>query len=917
MHLTALQQTNNIVPTITGAPNVTKNNHVRNSLSKKAPIKRKESKPKKSQPRTQSQAHDYLLENAETTENKEGDAIPQIELGDTNLNCQFVKLENRTYFEHFDTIALLKLLSHPAVTESVDCSIEGALKDYVRNSQDGMRKVTYKRAEHGFGRLYAKGRSSLQSLPRRIRHTVAGHLYWDIDICNCHPTILSQLCRKHGIAHPYLEQYVVNRDSMLEETSTHYNVNRGDAKGLFIRILCGGTYYGWASELVIKQDATKNITDFQTELTRIQNAIWDKYENIQKVATQNEDKNYDNPKGSLLSIVLDIEEDKILSEIVKFEERNYGRVIDVLIFDGCQIRRDNKKPMTMKELEECEGWIAQETGYHIKLAEKPMSDCYNLDQCKPLLHLICKNESDAAIALKRLHEGDPETISQSLSFSLPFEVGTVIPDSNMNKDTKDNNSSSGSSLIKFCDNMLFVYDKETGLWNSDEIAIHQQFLKQYKVEMGDWLETVREWTKLYTMLKTQNGDPMFLERVNLTSLGKLLFKNGFYDFETKVFSTQFDAQIFFPFRIERNYNALRNEAHVTYVNLTLFVLPFATRETGIFVKKSLARAIAGCIRDKRLYFNIGPPNASKGVLTDALSSCYGPYIGTFNGGILQVSQGDKDTSLRFKEYFESRYCRIMISNEIPMCKGIDGVILKIISSGGDKITGRKLHLNNSKFISHSTTIINGNDRPRIIPADDALVGRTYTTPFSNSFDIDASEDGTKTNTLPFNVEAYLEWFFGSKYGTHLNINNAADDSNTVSTFKSEQTEVTSSLTTRFPADEKIKERIQEQWFQDALFHIISDAYCNNKAQPSNEVLAFTKCWNSADDFKENLLQAFEVTTSKDDIVTNKEIVAWSEVNGFKISATKIGIEMSKIKGIEKVAKSNGAQYMCLRQRLPF
>jgi hypothetical protein len=158
---------------------------------------------------------------------------------------------------------------------------------------------------------------------------------------------------------------------------------------------------------------------------------------------------------------------------------------------------------------------------------------------------------------------------------------------------------------------------------------------------------------------------------------------------------------------------------------------------------------------------------------------------------------------------------------------------------------------------------------------------------------------------------------GSKYGTHLNINNAADDSNTVSTFKSEQTEVTSSLTTRFPADEKIKERIQEQWFQDALFHIISDAYCNNKAQPSNEVLAFTKCWNSADDFKENLLQAFEVTTSKDDIVTNKEIVAWSEVNGFKISATKIGIEMSKIKGIEKVAKSNGAQYMCLRQRLPF
>ena len=172
--------------------------------------------------------------------------------------------------------------------------------------------------------------------------------------------------------------------------------------------------------------------------------------------------------------------------------------------------------------------------------------------------------------------------------------------------------------------------------------------------MGPWLETVSHWTKLYTMLQTQSVDAMFLKRVQLSSLGKVLFRNGYYDFETHIFSTTFSHHLFFPFRIERHYNEVKTEEHIAQVNKILFIEPFESVAVGDFIKQSLARALAGCIRDKRIYFNIGPPNAGKGVLTDALTACGERYVSTFNGGVLQV-QGDKDCSLRNKEFLEKRW----------------------------------------------------------------------------------------------------------------------------------------------------------------------------------------------------------------------------------------------------------------------
>jgi phage/plasmid-associated DNA primase len=777
-------------------------------------------------------------------------------LQNTESNPKISGLEKRLFHEHFDQESLLKLLSHPHVKENIDPNLIPMLIHYLHESEGGVKDVIYRRTDHGLGRLY--GQSSMQSFPRRIRHTVSRNKYWDIDIRNCQPHLLSQLCRKLGIQCSLLDRYVSKRESILVQTMAQYSVSKDDAKELYIRAVYGGTFKAWAQELCVEGDPLDFVTKFQLEMERIRDFYWIKFEQYHKLV-----KDKDHPKGSLLAIVLNIEEDKILSEMVKFEEKKYNRSVDVLVFDGCQIQKDVSNPLTTKELEDCAEWIEKKTGFKITLIEKPMNEYYNdLDICKPLLHVICKNESDAAIELRKLH---------------------------------------GQDLFKYCENTLYVYDKQSGLWNCTEKAIHQQLLGQYAVEMGHWLETINSWSKLYSMLQTLSGDATFLQRVHQSSLGKVLFRNGFYNFNTKTFSSEFDPSIFFPFRIERDYNPIRNTNHIEYVNLTLFVLPFSSKSTGTFIKQSLARAIAGCIRDKRIYFNIGPPNAGKGVLTDAMSESFGPYVGTFNGGVLQC-QADKDSSLRNKEFYENRWCRALFSNEMPMNKPIDGIFLKVISSGGDKITGRKLFDNNSKFISHSTTFVNGNDRPKIVPADEATTFRLITTRFANTFELQpeiTTYYDQQASDEPFDVDRYLKDYRQKEEIESLQVMSGNDDGN---------------ASKKLIADPDIKEKVQQEWFQDALFHIIADAYTKSKSQPPPEVSDFTKCWNSEDSFVDNLLLDFEVTQSREDEVTNKEIVAWCDSNGFKISAIKIGLEMSKVKGIEKVTKSKGASYLCLKRK---
>ena len=70
------------------------------------------------------------------------------------------------------------------------------LKKQIKNNK---LKVSYKRPKYQLGRVYPAKSLSLCSVRREIRHTLAHDKYVDIDIANCHPELLKQICDHNRI----------------------------------------------------------------------------------------------------------------------------------------------------------------------------------------------------------------------------------------------------------------------------------------------------------------------------------------------------------------------------------------------------------------------------------------------------------------------------------------------------------------------------------------------------------------------------------------------------------------------------------------------------------------------------------------------------------------------------------------------
>ena len=121
-----------------------------------------------------------------------------------------------------------------------------------------------------YGRVFPKNSLGLFSIRREIRHTLARENYIDIDVENCHPVILSQICEHNNIEHKYLKRYIDNRADLLKEVITSYNVTRDQAKVLYLQLLYFGSFESWCKNHNINdKEPTKFIRKFKKELNVI------------------------------------------------------------------------------------------------------------------------------------------------------------------------------------------------------------------------------------------------------------------------------------------------------------------------------------------------------------------------------------------------------------------------------------------------------------------------------------------------------------------------------------------------------------------------------------------------------------------------------------------------------------------------
>jgi hypothetical protein len=256
------------------------------------------------------------------------------------------------------------------------------LKKQVKNNK---LTVKYKRPKYQLGRVYPAKSLSLCSVRREIRHTLAYDKYVDIDIANCHPELLKQICDNNKIKTRYLKQYVENREALLEQTQTHYDCTRDDAKRLFIIL----TYYG-AIDTWKKSDKEPFdfILDFQNELKAIGVKIIDANPALMKTVNKLQKKN---ETGSAVSIFLQEKERLILECIYNYLVSKEIIVNNdcVLCFDGIMVQKNKYYPNLLEELSKV---IEDTLGFKLKLTEKQLNEHY-LDQLNDL-NIVDKDSFD-------------------------------------------------------------------------------------------------------------------------------------------------------------------------------------------------------------------------------------------------------------------------------------------------------------------------------------------------------------------------------------------------------------------------------------------------------------------------------------------------------------------------------------------
>jgi len=268
------------------------------------------------------------------------------------LEYQKSKIDNILCYETIDEDVLNKLINSKLLNEikwdnGFYQNEKQQLKAYKKIIKNGTASVKYNKIEDiGFGRSNPIKSLGLFSLRRSIRHTLAKNNYTDIDIENCHPNILKQICIQNNIKCENLINYVDNRNSHLNDIINLYNVSRDDAKKLFIRLLYFGSFESWAKELNLKIKPSLFISNFKKEIQEIGKVIYNANDLLQEKL-----KGRTNIIGSVVSYYLQEIESRILESIYLYCVDNKIIVKNncVLCADGIMIETVNYKPELLLE----------------------------------------------------------------------------------------------------------------------------------------------------------------------------------------------------------------------------------------------------------------------------------------------------------------------------------------------------------------------------------------------------------------------------------------------------------------------------------------------------------------------------------------------------------------------------------------
>lgn len=709
--------------------------------------------------------------------------------------------------------------------------------------------VQYQITKNGYGRVYAKKSLSLGSIRKEIRHTLCKDIYVDIDIENCHPVLLNQICVRNDIECLNLTKYVKDRENILKDVMDRYKVSRDQAKNLFIALLYGGEFEHWIKGVgSIDIKPTKFIKEFSQEFKNITNKISVANPKLTKVIQNKIDKSVKNNfEGSFLSSYLQEIERQTLEVIYTYLVKN--KIIyendAVLCFDGIMIKKEcynNNKSSLLKELTK---EIKLKLNFDLVFTTKEM----NKDLCKELSQI--KDE----IEFKGV-SSDLEACEKLFSLCNKWV---------------------------YCEGQLYTFDVQNGLWSSDHIThlkvarLWVNELYQITDEDGKISKTISYGNnivlceKMLKWMPTLCTNNEWIKQNQNSSLGKILFNNGYYDMTNGIFypknkkTNEFESSdIIFFGKIYRDFNEPTEEDKVYMEDIKYrYFEQSLTKEEGNYLLEMMSKGLSG-EKLKKVLFGLGEANAGKSTVAKAIIYSCGDYASSFSADNLAHKITSNDEGQINRWALLHRYRRLIFSNELDTGNGkkkieLNGNQLKKHSSGGDELVGRVHGGLEISFVPHYLMFIFANDLPPINPYDDAVDNRVRIISYKKSF--------VENPTNEFELKR----------------------------------------------DNNLEKEMQTDKFKNAIVNLLITTYNDMRdkiiihAEPL-AVLNAKKDWVQQDkNIVETFLQDFEFTSDRTDFVFNDVIVDWLKSQGLGITINKFTIEMKKYLTLNKIIDVEAGQ----------
>ena len=313
---------------------------------------------------------------SETTE-----AVIDIKLPPLN---KFLLRKKHTFTEKIDMLMLKTLIDnynpdtmglmynrHSNTRASKDASLT-ILKSMYNNRLE-TNEILYKQAKSSpQGRFFSET-PSLQGISRKIRHTIAKDIYYDIDIKNCHPVILVWYCESRGIECGWIKHYINNREDCFNELMPILNISKDDVKIGLLSMMNGGSGF---KDIENYSDVLPTwFLGYYHEVKDIHEAIIKLNPEFEKQVIEKKGKDYYNIGGSVANKILCQYENIILLHMVHFCLKNK---VDVgsLCFDGLMVYKKSIDDLNSFLKQMCE-FVKAKTSIDVLIVEKPMDEAIN------------------------------------------------------------------------------------------------------------------------------------------------------------------------------------------------------------------------------------------------------------------------------------------------------------------------------------------------------------------------------------------------------------------------------------------------------------------------------------------------------------------------------------------------------------